>query len=146
MKSAQIRDYVDESLAAHDFLELTSECPYSVGNAVLLRKPECHQKHQAPYESGWTVKKVVSPSTVVIARASGVRGEKVVHVGLLKRDPVSANPEAAKVLSPQDMDIVQAEETADWSPVMLEFSPESDSRRYCLCDCSGLHAPARYSM
>ena len=54
---------------------------------------------------------------------------------------MSANPEAAEVLSPQDMDIVQAEETADRSPVTLEFSPESDSRRYCLRDRSGLHAP-----
>ena len=68
-KAAVVQDYVESELSSADFVQPV-ECvnPYSVGSTVMLRQGDRGQKRTAPYEAGWTVDSVVSPSTVVIVR------------------------------------------------------------------------------
>ncbi|XP_065189595.1 uncharacterized protein LOC135820209 [Sycon ciliatum] len=64
--------------------------PYSVGSTVMLRQGDRRQKRTAPYESGWTVDSVVSPSTVVIVRdTNGRHSVKTVNIDLIKPSSVS---------------------------------------------------------
>ena len=58
-KSARIRDCVEAELPAHDFTELDSPNPYSVGDHVLLLCPERQEKCLSPFESGWQVYDVI---------------------------------------------------------------------------------------
>ena len=83
-RMAQVRDYLDEELATHDFIEKPGTCPYEVGDYVMLRRPERRQKMRSPYERGWSVESVVAPSTVSIKSRRG--GSKIVNVELLKMD------------------------------------------------------------
>ena len=85
-RSARIRDLVESELSSGDFVNQPMECQYGIGDDVLLARPDRHQKCLTPFESRWTVKKVVAPSTNVIKPIEG--GEKVVNVSLIKRDPV----------------------------------------------------------
>ena len=62
-------------------------CRFVAGDKVLLQQPGRHQKCLAPFESGWNVKQVVSPSTVVMERTDRAGGKKTVNVCLLKLDP-----------------------------------------------------------
>ncbi|XP_065198703.1 uncharacterized protein LOC135830368, partial [Sycon ciliatum] len=85
-KSARLRDHLEVELARLDFLDApVPECPYPVDTVVLLRRPERHSKILTPFESGWHVIRIISPSTVRIATADG--RSKLVNVDLLKRDP-----------------------------------------------------------
>ena len=70
-KSVEIADYLEEQLSAADFVDIPATCPYGVGEAVLFRRPDRHQKRQPPYESGWRVTKVIAPSTVEITSSAG---------------------------------------------------------------------------
>ena len=83
-KSAKIRDLVEAELSSTDVEDcnMEAECAYSVGQEVMLLKPSRRQKLQSPYEPGWTVIKVIAPSTVVIGNHGR---EKVVNVDLIKR-------------------------------------------------------------
>ena len=59
---ADIRDYVQEQLAAVDFIEAEAENPYQPGDPIQLRNSDRRQKRMPAYDRGWIVVKVVSPS------------------------------------------------------------------------------------
>ena len=95
-RAARVRDIVEMALSDHDAVQ--EECPlplYQPDEEVMLRRPERRQKLLTPYEPGWVVKKVLSPSTVVIV--SGAR-EKVVNVELIKPAPQPAIPPTCREL------------------------------------------------
>ena len=86
-RAAAVRDYLEEILSSSDAAESTGGDdgnPYAVGDAVMLLRPKRHQKLLAPYEPGWMVRNLVSPTTVVIEDASFPERQKVVNVELLK--------------------------------------------------------------
>ena len=104
--SARISDLVESELSSGDFVNQPMECPYGIGDDVLLARPDRHQKCLTPFESGWTVKKVVAPSAAVIRSVEG--GEKVVNVSLIKRDPgdlFAAAPRAEEPRTTGDGDV-----------------------------------------
>ena len=70
-RAARVRDYVEERLARLDEECAGDNCPYTVGDQVLLRRPQRSQKCLTPFESGWQVLRVVSPTTVVICTDDG---------------------------------------------------------------------------
>ena len=86
--AAEMCDFVEHELAQTDFVESPRVCPFPVGTPVLLKRPARHKKSLPPYECGWTVINVVSPSTVVIQRLhpSGSYAEKIVIVEVLRED------------------------------------------------------------
>ena len=111
-QAARIRDFVEEELSAHDFLDAQSACPYQVGDRVLLRRPSRHQKLQAPFESGWTVSEVIAPSTVKIIAPN--HKAKIVNVDILKLDPQTAEEEHSDVdVDADDQDFYQVLDEAD---------------------------------
>ena len=83
MRTARICDVVDAEMSTADFRKESVPCLYLVGDRVLLLSPERRQTCVPPFESGWHVSEVVSPSTVRIRRASQ---EKTVNVALIKPD------------------------------------------------------------
>ena len=83
MRTARIRDLVDAEMSTADFQKESVPCLYSVGDRVLLLRPERRQKCVPAFESGTHVSEVVSPSTVRIRRASQ---KKTVNVALIKPD------------------------------------------------------------
>jgi len=89
-RCARIRDIITEALAENDAIIPTPVCPLVPDQPVMLRNPNRRQKRLPQYERGWKVKKVVSPTTVVIVRAgqNANQAEKIVNVELLKRDAV----------------------------------------------------------
>ena len=98
-RSARIRNLVESELSSGDFVNKPMECLYESRDGVLLARPDRHQKCLTPYKSGWTVKIVVAPSTVVIRSIEG--GEKVVNMSLIKRDrgdPLAAAPSSRRVV------------------------------------------------
>lgn len=60
---ARVRDYLDEEVATHDFIDRLGNCPYEVGDHVMLCHPERQQKMWPPYERGWVVEAVIASST-----------------------------------------------------------------------------------
>ena len=106
-RSAQIRDHIEMELSKEDPVPSDAfECPYSIDTPVMLRRPTRHQKCLSPYEGGWLIKSVISPSTVVIIRTDG-SGEKVINIDLLKYDPaadVCADDSCASVPPDNDLD------------------------------------------
>ena len=99
-RAASIRDYVDETLSAGDFIEEAGiENQYRPGDLVQLKRSERAQKLLPAYERGWKVVKPLSHSTVVICDVKQPQREKVVNNDLLKSDvPGYWEPAAA----PQD--------------------------------------------
>ena len=57
-------------------------CHFSVGDSVLYRSPERSPKVKRPWETGWTVTRIITPTTVEIDHAHK-RG-KITNVDLLK--------------------------------------------------------------
>ena len=90
--AARIRDYLEVELSKTDFVEPNVEPSYCIGDHVLLRTPDRRQKRRRPYESGWYVADIVSPSTVLIEHESS-GSTKVVNVDMIKLDPVTVNAE-----------------------------------------------------
>ena len=137
--AARVQDYMTDILAEHDDPVEVCDCPYSVGDSVLLRQPSRRQKHLPPYEYGWSVNKVLGPRNVVINRLhpdSGQHQEKVVNIELLKSD-VGANvlPDPEDVEDMEDVEDVEAEGVAD-----AKDEPIPD-HGYSLRDRSGIHTP-----
>ena len=90
MRSAAIRDYIEEELSRRDFVSDPRENPYRPDDPVQLLRPDRRQKCSAPYEPGWQVVDVISPSTVRIHRSIDDHvQEKVVNVDLLKADTLT---------------------------------------------------------
>ena len=153
-RSARIRDWIDSEMSASDFIERDVDCPFSPGDQVLLERPARHQKRLPPFESGWVVVKVISPSNVVIA--SPGRQEKVVNVSLLKFDvQVSSSEEDglpdASVTQPRCQDDSVAAEVdivVDIARTTAgDAEPNGDEpsvSAYSLRDRGQLRAPARY--
>jgi len=148
--AARVRDYITELYAAHDVpLDDEAVCPYDVGDSVLLHRPARHQKRLAPYESGWRVKKVVGPATVVIAHG---KREKVINVDQLKKgvalppdppsDPAVSDPgvnNSASATGGRDGGSVI------WLPANDPVAPPSPPpTRYALRDRGSLHVPTRF--
>jgi len=67
-KAARVRDLVTEELANAD-VEQPETAAYNEGDKVLLRRPARSQKCVPPFEAGWYVNRVISPTTLVIARS-----------------------------------------------------------------------------
>ena len=89
-RSAAIHDYIEEELSRRDFVSDPRENPYRPDDPVQLLRPDRHQKCSAPYEPGWQVVDVISPSTVRIRRSIDDHvQEKVVNVDLLKADTLT---------------------------------------------------------
>ena len=83
---ARVHDVIEMELSQQDFIDDPDElCAYAVGDPVMLLRPGRHKKLLLPFERGWVVQRVVSPSTVEIAHAVD-GGEKIVNVELLKAD------------------------------------------------------------
>ena len=85
-QAALIRDYVEEELSDHDFIDATESCPFDADDLVMLRRSDRRQKRLPMFERGWVIRKVLSPSSVVICRSGHQGREKIVNVELLKLD------------------------------------------------------------
>lgn len=95
-----------------------------------------------PYESGWMVLNIVSPSTLVIRHADG--REKVVNVDIVKPGHAQqvdgtlddGNPDAAKH---------RPQPAACDDVVSIEFAADMATQRYDLRGPGNRRLPARYS-
>ena len=138
-QSARIRDLLEEELSSGDFIEVSAACPYEVGDHVLLQIPSRHQKRLPPFEDGWVVKKVVSPSTIVVMKPG--RADKVANIAILKRNPAPPSEPAPPLDSNQVPDVQDDE-------CCLQFEMEGDSgdNRWSdvLRDRRNLQVPVRY--
>ena len=62
----------------------------------MLLRSDPRQKRSYPFEKGWVVSKIISPSTVVIRfRCFRRKREKVVNVSLIKHDPSNDGDETS---------------------------------------------------
>ena len=144
-KSARLRDHLEVELARLDFLDApVPECPYPVDTAVLLRRPERHSKILTPFESGWHVIRIISPSTVRIATADG--RSKLVNVDLLKRDPQAPDAhgpaDAPAAVEADDRDPVV--QLVLQTPPVHDAMPDTPVHGYGLRDRSSLQVPGRF--
>lgn len=150
-QAARIRDHVQEELSALDFIDVPSECPFQIGDHVLLRRPNRHQKRQPPFESGWQIQDVIAPSTVVIISRAG--GKKTVNVDILKIDPQASNnaEENAEVVA----DVVPPRRHPGADPLVFDVIPDvyedeaaedlaDVAPAYNLRNRSGLQRPSRF--
>ena len=80
-----MRDYIESALGRFDFIDEPTPSRLTVGDAVMLRRPQRCQKRLTPYEPGWQVMSIVGPSTVVVHRVDGTGRDKIVNVDLLRR-------------------------------------------------------------
>ena len=143
MRTARIRDLVDAEMSTADFQEESVLCSYSVGDRVLLLRPERRQKCVPPFESGWHVSEVVSPSTVRIRRASQ---EKTVNVALIKPDLSDDTTERVPAGEDRGVPATLEVEREVCGPPPLYFTLDSraeDTGRN-LRDRSSLRPPERY--
>ena len=87
---------MEEALSALDSVDAGPQalCPYAVDALVMLRRPDCRQKCTSPYEPGWHVIDVVSPSTVRMAFTNddGSVRTKLVNVDVVKPQPAEEVP------------------------------------------------------
>ena len=133
VKSAAVRDYLEEELSAAEASLPESApsapvapCPYSVGDSVLLLRPSRRQKRTSPCEPGWVVSKGVSESTVVIARDNddARTSNKLVNIELIKSQPTDRVDDdddafslSAELLAAADDDVLQPVVAAPLEPV-----------------------------
>ena len=136
-RAARIRDLVAEEFDSGAPVLPRSTAPYEPGDAVQLRRPARRQKRLAPYEEGWVVETVVSPTTVVIRRASGGQ-EKIVNVDLLKIDVGSVDHEG-----PEETEVVAAEpeDLLVQIPLVVAEEPEAPplAARYVMMYDGDIH-------
>ena len=142
---ARVHDLVEGTLFQRDFIDGQNDrCFYFTGQSVLLRRPNWHKKSLMPYERGWFVKEVISPSTVVIS--NGVHGgQKTVYVDLLKPDP-AADSSCVKRL-PDSVNNEVADQSGASVAEFLEMPDFADDGEsgYNLRDRDSLRVPSRYS-
>lgn len=159
-RCARIRDFIEDELSDRDCIDSAdTPCLFSVGNRVLLRRPSRHQKCLSPFEAGWQVVEVVSPSTVRIGKLPGLVKTTTVNVGLLKPDPsLVPVPQVQSMADPAPLpshcdsatssDSDSVDDDTDCygeSAISLKFNagdPLSSSRR--LRDRTTLIGPARF--
>ena len=63
-QAAVVRNFVEEHLLEHDFIDdkFEEHCSYVVGSDVMLLRSDRCQKRLTPFESGWVISEVVSLS------------------------------------------------------------------------------------
>eukprot|EP00117_Sycon_ciliatum_P048857 scpid46649/ scgid34721/ Gag-Pol polyprotein; Matrix protein p10; p20; Capsid protein p25; Nucleocapsid protein p14; Protease p15; Reverse transcriptase/ribonuclease H p90; Integrase p46 len=155
---ARLRDLLDSELSKVDRQEDERDCPFRVGDSVLLKQPSRRQKRLPPFQTGWLVIKVVSPSTVVVRRQPhmGQVQEKVVNVDLLKAGGGAQAPESVIPRAEVDAEAPVPDECeAEYDPDALwlgelEATGSRDNaggdgdRRMGLRDRQLIQPPARY--
>lgn len=120
--TAWIRDLLNEEMAQADHEEPCPDSDYSEGQSVPLCRPSRSQKCLPPYESGWRVVRVISPSTVVIATADDVsmKSKEVVNVEMIKpdvaRDALLSTPLVQD--EDDDGDVQDVEETDHYNALL----------------------------
>ena len=141
-----IRDLIEANLSTHDFVDNPSEvCKYSVGDLVMLRQPERRQKRQPPYETGWRVVKVVSPSTVIIEKAGQRTRQKTVNVALLKIDKGRSSDRELSMQQESEATAEEDQSSVQWMlPAEAAHPPATPSGPYSLRDRATISQPARY--
>ena len=141
-RCARVRDLLDSAMSSRDFRADDAACRFQSGDAVQLKQPSRHQKRLPPFQPGWSVTKVISPSTVVINRDGA---EKVINVDLLKSDgrpPSPAPTQGADPLPPiQDSTDDDADQDVDWHGYRLARLPEPQRQ---LRDRNTISLPSRY--
>ena len=145
-KTARVRDLVNEELSRNDTESVIEGAEYSVGDAVLLRRPSRSRKCLAPYEPGWRIVRVVSPSTVVITRAADPHSaEKIVNVEIIKRDVAR---DLAQPTAPMDDSAAATDGGYLYQPASVLPGPEPNigdgGIRMSLRDRSAIRPPQRY--
>ncbi|XP_065186075.1 uncharacterized protein LOC135816901 [Sycon ciliatum] len=157
-RCARLRDLLDSELSKVDRQEDERDCPFHVGDSVLLKQPSRRQKRLPPFQTGWSVIKVVSPSTVVVRRQPhmGQVQEKVVNVDLLKAGGGAQAPESVIPRAEVDAEAPVPDECeAEYDPDALwlgelEATGSRDNaggdgdRRMGLRDRQLIQPPARY--
>ena len=139
-RSARIRDVIEEELSTRDFLDTTAPCPYLPGHNVMLLRSDRRQKRSSPFEKGWVVSKIISPSTVVIRSAVSPNREKVVNVALLKHDPSNDGDETS---SAEDEGAVPPAGTVGLDLVPA-VTPTLPAHAYNLRRRSAIQQPVRF--
>ncbi|XP_065182720.1 uncharacterized protein LOC135813558 [Sycon ciliatum] len=147
---ARVRDIIETELSARDFIDSPNEpCAYSVGDPVLLLRPGRRQKRLSPYEPGWSVAAIVSPSTVVIARQDERQHPKTVNVDLLKPDSPDNPVMRTTAAESQADDGAAADANEEPDLLGMELMPAQadapDGNRYSLRDRNAIQPPVRYS-
>ena len=141
---ADVWDHLEQALSSADSGEADSGVhPYTVGDVVMLLRPKRQQKLLSPYEPGWIVRKLLSPSTVVIEHEDHPERQKVINIELLKR---YVREQALHV--PGDEDVRPTAEPEflevnDEPAVALELAPQADSHGYNLRNRAQLRQPER---
>ena len=152
-KCARIRDYVSGVLSEVDTVSDNENCPFHVGDSVMMRRPSRHQKCLPEFERGWWVAKIIGPVTVVIQRdLSGRMQEKVVNIEHLKSDVSREHSVPAMHAVADDTDDASDGETyirVPLSPVqdscdVPEAPDVADVPTRQLRDRASLRAPSRF--
>lgn len=146
-------DYLEEELSALDGIEEPNvKCPYEVGASVLLRQPERQQKRKPPFQQGWKVVEVISPSTVWIESTTSTGARKMVNVDLLKPAPtpvVAEAPSRYQRLPSDDHPSDDDDEEESDVDTVVSFYPGNEvapppEGRYQLRDRNQLRCPGRF--
>ena len=136
-RAASIRDFVDEELFSLDFVEGSAALPYVAGEYMQLQHTTRCQKLLPAFEKGRQVRKVLSPSTVVVHHRSS-QAEKVINIDLLKPDVDMPEVTPTSVVD-NDM------------PVYFDHNDEKDAedegvpQRYALRRREAIQVPSRYA-
>ena len=141
---ARVRDIIETELSSRDFVDLPDgPCAYAVGDRVLLRRPERRQKRMPPYEPGWLVTAIVSPSTVVIARQDECQRPKTVNIDLLKPDP--SNDALLDAPSVADDSLEEALSEDPWNVELVWGQADTTTgHHYSFRDRGASQPPSRY--
>ena len=153
-RTAAIRDLLESELAGTDFPTTPGRVnPYRVGDPVMYRHPSRHQKRLPPYQTGWSIKQVVSPSTVVISRTQDGTGmkDKTVNIDLLKNDiPKEASTERCPDAEASDDDGHDSDGSNvgsfDWWIDTDTHNGTGGVPHYSLRSRDSINPPSRYAM
>ena len=144
-QSAKIRDFVEDALSALDRDIEAELCPYGIDTPVMLRRTDRRQKRMTPYEPGWYVADILSPSTVKIAmRNDGHVRTKIVNIDLLKLQPAEEVHVSSESSGSSDSDLPY--DIGYLSPDEPEqpVQPATMPGGYSMRDRRALKKPARY--
>ena len=137
---ARVWDTVEEQLSASDFRQpVEARSAYNVGDPVLLRMSDRRQELTLPYQGGWVISKVLSPSTVVIENRD--HRQKVVNAELIKRAAVDFDAEDS---SQGESDNEDGQEQMNYFEMEMVEEDRCPQTPYALRDRLQIPAPARY--
>jgi len=146
-----VRDLLEEELSSCDTIDDGQQVasPYQEGDPVMLRAPDRQQKLLRPYEAGWEIRKILSPTTVVIQRTADHRRQKVVNVDVLKLSPADSNLPGDAAEEPGE-ELELAVDGQEDVGLELELSPSAGpiatggAGGYSLRNRATLEPPRRY--